>query len=179
MLACIPVYYIHAWYLWKPEEGVRSPGTGVTIVCEPACQGWELNLGPQHEQPMLLTMVPFLQPQGFHFYVQWRYLVKATQYPRYTQGGHALGSNWEQKYRSRDKSSTGYLTNVKLQASHVSLNRFNLLELKGKAWRTSSHSQCDWLGSWENLQQPAFHIRPTSTSCFPFPSALATILEVS
>jgi hypothetical protein len=32
--ACMHVYHGHTWYLWKSEEGVRSPGTGVTDGCE-------------------------------------------------------------------------------------------------------------------------------------------------
>lgn len=25
--ACVSVYHVHAWYFWKPEESIRSPGT--------------------------------------------------------------------------------------------------------------------------------------------------------
>ena len=28
--ACMSVYYMCAWYQWRPEEGIRSIGTGVT-----------------------------------------------------------------------------------------------------------------------------------------------------
>ena len=31
----------------KPEEGVRSPETGVADDCELPCRCWELNPGPQ------------------------------------------------------------------------------------------------------------------------------------
>lgn len=29
------VYQTHAWYPWKPEEGIISPGIGVTDNCKP------------------------------------------------------------------------------------------------------------------------------------------------
>jgi hypothetical protein len=38
-------------YPWRPEEGVRSPGTGVTEGCEPHCERW-----------VPLTSEPSLQP---------------------------------------------------------------------------------------------------------------------
>jgi hypothetical protein len=46
-------------------QGVRSPGTGVTNRCDLSCGCWELNLGHLEEQPVLLTIEPFLQPLGF------------------------------------------------------------------------------------------------------------------
>ena len=45
----------------RSEEGVRSPGTGVTYGCELLRRCWELNTGPQEEQPMLLTSESTLQ----------------------------------------------------------------------------------------------------------------------
>ena len=30
LYACMSVYFVHVWYLSKPEEGVTSPGTRVT-----------------------------------------------------------------------------------------------------------------------------------------------------
>jgi hypothetical protein len=59
--ACMSLYYICDWYPQRPEEGVRSPGIGVTDGCEPPCGYWELNLGPL-EQSVLLTTEPSLQP---------------------------------------------------------------------------------------------------------------------
>lgn len=44
----------------RPEEGVRSPETGVTGGCEPPCRYWELN--PPPVQPGLSTDASFLQP---------------------------------------------------------------------------------------------------------------------
>ena len=52
--ACMYVYHVCAWCLWRPEEGIRSPGTGVTDGCEPPYGYWESNLGPLEEQQVLL-----------------------------------------------------------------------------------------------------------------------------
>lgn len=27
--ACVSEYHLHAWYPWRPEEGIRCPGNGV------------------------------------------------------------------------------------------------------------------------------------------------------
>lgn len=43
-------------------EGVRSPGTTGTDICELPCGFWKLNQGPPEEQPVLLTSEPSLQP---------------------------------------------------------------------------------------------------------------------
>lgn len=32
--ACLFVHYLNAWCLLRPEEGIRSPGNGVTGCCE-------------------------------------------------------------------------------------------------------------------------------------------------
>ena len=45
--------------MWRPQEGVRCPGTGVTDGCELPCGCWELNPGPLEK---LLTAEPSLQP---------------------------------------------------------------------------------------------------------------------
>lgn len=39
----------------KPEEGIGSPGAGVTEGCELPCRYGELNLDPMEEQPVLFT----------------------------------------------------------------------------------------------------------------------------
>ena len=44
---------------WRPEVGIRSPGTEVIDGCKLQCG--ELNLGPLREQPLLLTTEPSLQ----------------------------------------------------------------------------------------------------------------------
>ena len=40
------VHHVHAQCLWRPEEDVTSPGTGITGGCEWSCGCWELNPGP-------------------------------------------------------------------------------------------------------------------------------------
>lgn len=51
-----------AWFPQRPEEGVGSPGTGVTDGCQLPCGFWESNPDPQKEQPVLLTAGPSLHP---------------------------------------------------------------------------------------------------------------------
>lgn len=34
----ISVYYTHAWYPWKPEKSITSPGPGVTGGRESPCE---------------------------------------------------------------------------------------------------------------------------------------------
>ena len=48
------VYQVCAWCPQRPEEGIRSPGTGVKGGCKPPCECWELNLGPLKKQPVVL-----------------------------------------------------------------------------------------------------------------------------
>ena len=50
--------YTYAWFLWRPEEGVLFPGTGVLDGCELPYGPWELSPGPLEEQPVLLTVSP-------------------------------------------------------------------------------------------------------------------------
>ena len=46
----------------EPEEGIGSPGTGVTDGCEPPCGCWEQSSCPLEEQQMVLIAEPSLQP---------------------------------------------------------------------------------------------------------------------
>jgi hypothetical protein len=43
------VFYIYMHHMvavpWRPEEGIRSPGTWITDGCELLCEYWELSLG--------------------------------------------------------------------------------------------------------------------------------------
>lgn len=32
--ACVYVHYMHAYYLWRPKEGITFPRTGVTVDCQ-------------------------------------------------------------------------------------------------------------------------------------------------
>jgi hypothetical protein len=52
-----------SWYQCRPEQGIRSPGTGVTDSCDLPCGFWELN--PLEEHPVLLATEPSLQPLVF------------------------------------------------------------------------------------------------------------------
>jgi hypothetical protein len=47
------VYHLHTWYLGKPEEGIRFPGTG------DGC--WKLNLDHLKEQPSAFNPEPSFQ----------------------------------------------------------------------------------------------------------------------
>lgn len=39
LIACMSVYHLCAWSLWRSQEGTRSLGTGVTGGCEPLSTG--------------------------------------------------------------------------------------------------------------------------------------------
>ena len=54
---CILVCHMHAAPM-EAEEGVGSPGTGVTDGYEPPYGCWELNQDLLEEQPVLLTAEP-------------------------------------------------------------------------------------------------------------------------
>jgi hypothetical protein len=47
---CLHVHiYTTCVYLWRSEEGIKFPQTGVTDSCELLCGCWELNVGPLKE----------------------------------------------------------------------------------------------------------------------------------
>lgn len=52
---------VTTWCLWRPEEGIRCPRSGVTDDCKLACVSWELSLDPTEEQQVLLTTEPSFQ----------------------------------------------------------------------------------------------------------------------
>lgn len=64
---CMSVYYTHAWWLKRSEEGVRSPCTGATGSCEPSGGCWESSPSPLQEQQVCLTTEPTPCP-GYSFY---------------------------------------------------------------------------------------------------------------
>jgi hypothetical protein len=37
----LPVYHMHVWCPWRPEEGIRSSGTGVTSGCHHYMGAWD------------------------------------------------------------------------------------------------------------------------------------------
>jgi len=59
---CLYVHHTGTCYLQRSEEGIRSPGTGVTDVYELPYWCWELNLGLLLKQHVLLTADPSLLP---------------------------------------------------------------------------------------------------------------------
>lgn len=61
LLPCMYMCQTHAWCLWKSEEGIGSPETGVTDGWEAPCGCWEMNTGTLKEQQVLLTVEPSFQ----------------------------------------------------------------------------------------------------------------------
>lgn len=63
---CMCVCCIHTWCCSQsPEEGVKSPGPGVTFGGEPPCGCWDPNQSPLQEQPVVLIAEPYLWPAVF------------------------------------------------------------------------------------------------------------------
>lgn len=48
------VQHVGTCYLWRPEEGVTSSGSGLRGGCEPRNKCWEPKPGPLQEQLVLL-----------------------------------------------------------------------------------------------------------------------------
>ena len=67
------VYHGCAWYPQRPEEGVPSPGIGITDRCDPPCGCWESNLDPLEEQSMPLTSEPSLQDFNFCCFILYKF----------------------------------------------------------------------------------------------------------
>jgi hypothetical protein len=72
------LYYMHAWWLQRPEEGVQSPETGVVGSCNLPCGCWEPNPGPLKEQPVLLK--DELSVQSFPFFFMMLELITGFRY---------------------------------------------------------------------------------------------------
>ena len=53
---CMYAQCVHAWYPWRSEEGIESPGTEATDGFEASCGFWESNRGPLQEPQLLLTV---------------------------------------------------------------------------------------------------------------------------
>lgn len=53
--------HMHAWYLWRPEEGIESLGTRVTVRSHHVGDGDPTQPSP----PALLTTEPPLQPPPY------------------------------------------------------------------------------------------------------------------
>lgn len=63
LTACMSVHSGYAWYPGGPEEGIRSPETGIADNGKQPGGCWELNLDPLQEQQLFLTSEPPVQPQ--------------------------------------------------------------------------------------------------------------------
>jgi hypothetical protein len=48
------VHHVHPWCLERSEEGIRSPGMGITEECEPPC-GWIQEMGPRSSAIVALS----------------------------------------------------------------------------------------------------------------------------
>lgn len=63
------LHHVHACCLWRPEDGVRSAGTGVRDGYGPLCGCWELKPGLMQEKPLLLTSESSLVLKSSYFYI--------------------------------------------------------------------------------------------------------------
>lgn len=61
---CMSVSHMQAWCLWRPEEVIGSPRTGLKSSCEQPRGYWKLNHVPWKSS---LNPKLFLQPQMVHF----------------------------------------------------------------------------------------------------------------
>lgn len=59
LYACMHVYHMYTWYLWRSEEGIGSSGTGVT---NQLFMSWEDEPGLSEKAPGLLTAAPAFHP---------------------------------------------------------------------------------------------------------------------
>lgn len=57
---CLQIYWLCAWYSWRPKEGIECLGTGLANSCESPWRGRELNPSPSEEQSLLLRAEPSL-----------------------------------------------------------------------------------------------------------------------
>lgn len=55
LFVCVSVHHMYTCYWQRSEEGVGVPEIGVTYSCELTCGFWELTLGLQTEQKVLLA----------------------------------------------------------------------------------------------------------------------------
>jgi len=63
---CVSLYCMPAWCLWRSEEALDSPGTGVTNGCELLCTDWGLNL-PSSRAVLALSQTFALAPEMVWF----------------------------------------------------------------------------------------------------------------
>lgn len=59
LLVCMTWYRVHAWCLWRPEEGHQIPYCWNYRGCEPPRGGWRSHAGPLERHLVLLTTSPW------------------------------------------------------------------------------------------------------------------------
>lgn len=59
ILSAMYVYVSYVYCPWRSEEGLRSPGTGLTDSFELLHGWWERNSGPLQAQAFLITELTF------------------------------------------------------------------------------------------------------------------------
>lgn len=64
-LPCMFLHHTCACYPWRPELGIKLPGTRVAGVCELLCGCWELTWVLFQEQPLLLSTGCLFSPASF------------------------------------------------------------------------------------------------------------------
>lgn len=57
------VHHMLGWCLRRPEEGVGSPGPGVTDTSEQLLESWESDPGTLKEQPVVLSVSNLSSPR--------------------------------------------------------------------------------------------------------------------
>lgn len=94
---CLPSYmYAHlvqVWYPRSPEQGTRSPKTGVIDGCNLPCGCWDLNeLGSSARAVSVLTSEPHFQHSFFFFFCLFVYLLLSFLFFKYFQTLHDFGN---------------------------------------------------------------------------------------
>lgn len=64
---CMCMYHVYAWFLQKAEEGLRTPGTGVTHVCVLPHGYLDLNMGLLQEHQVFVVTETSLQSKAIAF----------------------------------------------------------------------------------------------------------------
>lgn len=98
----ISAYHVCVWPLWRTEEGIRSPETGVTVSNYAGARNWQ---GPLQGQQVLLTLeIPLRDSTPLFFswiitqrtkslFVLWFWFYRAAQL-RYQNTHRGLGFPW-------------------------------------------------------------------------------------
>lgn len=108
-LTCIEVN-LYMRYPWRPDDGVGSPGIGVTKCC------WELNLDPLQKQSMLFLIAESCLQPIFHLLLN--------IIPILTSELHKSDNSTVIYHGSFDTSAVKFYTSIQIQ--------FNNLKVLGK-----------------------------------------------